>query len=191
MKVLIINSSHRRNGTIGKMLEAVGQHFSSDVELEAVHLHDFEIRPCVGCMKCRSTKTCCLPADGAHTLGAKIQSADALIVGSPVYWGNISGNLKVLFDRIVPLLMAEDKYGRPVPLQKGKKAAFVTSCSTPWPFNFMFPETRGAKRAIKEILHCSGYKIVGALTRPGTKKNQALQDRIIARAKRIARRIEV
>ncbi len=190
MKVLVINSSHRRNGTIGRMLEGITKHFSSDVELELAHLHDYEIRPCIGCMKCRSTNKCCLPADGAHLLAGKIQSADAIIVGSPVYWGNISGNLKVLFDRIVPILMAEDKYGRPVPLQKGKKAAFVTSCTTPWPFNFIFAETRGAKRAIKEIFHFSGYKTVGILSRPGTKKNQDLSDRFLAKAKTIARRIE-
>lgn len=190
MKVLVINSSHRRNGTIGKLLEIVCSNFSSGVELERVHLHDYQIRPCIGCMKCRSNAICCLPADGAHEIGAKIQAADAIIVGSPVYWGNISGNLKLLFDRIVPILMGEDRFSRPVPLQKGKKAAFITSCTTPWPFNFIFAETRGAKRAIKEIFHFSGYKMVGSIACPGTKNSHGLSARQVARAKMIARKIE-
>ena len=50
------------------------------------------------------------------------KNADNIIIGSPTYWGNIPGSLKVLFDRNVYLFMGESKSGIPVPKMKGKKA---------------------------------------------------------------------
>ena len=53
----------------------------------------------------------------------KIQEADALVIGSPCYWGNMNGYLKVLFDRTVYGLIGEGKYGIPAPKHQGKPAA--------------------------------------------------------------------
>ena len=80
----------------------------------------------------------------------------------------------MLLERNVPVFMGESKRGIPTPNQKGKKAAIVTACTTPFPFNFILPESRGAVRSVKEVLKYGGYKIKGIITKPGTKNNTTI-----------------
>jgi hypothetical protein len=97
--------------------------------------------------------------------------------------------LKLLFDRNVPVFMGESPKGMPVPRQKGKRAVIVTACTTPWPFNFIFPESRGAIRAVKEVLHYGGDKLVGTITRPGTKKSKEISSSLMEKAERLVKKL--
>jgi multimeric flavodoxin WrbA len=124
-----------------------------------------------------------LAEDDAHIVGRKIREADGLIVGTPTHWGNMSAQLKLLFDRNVPVFMGESPNGMPVPRQKGKPTVIVTACSTPWPFNFVAAESRGAIRAVKEVLHYGGYKLVGKIVKPGTKTKPLISARLLKRAR--------
>ena len=113
----------------------------------------------------------------------------APVIGTPTHWGNMCAPLKLLFDRNVPIFMGESPKGMPMPRQKGKRAVVVTSCTTPWPFNFILPESRGAIRAVREVLHYGGYKIVGTLTKPGTKKSKEISASLKAKAKRLGEKL--
>ncbi|MBO4321037.1 MAG: flavodoxin family protein, partial [Treponema sp.] len=106
----------------------------------------------------------------AHRIETEIKNCDMLFVGTPVYWGNMNGKLKCLFDRLVAILMGESKSGIPIALHKGKKALVVTSCTTPFPFNYLCGQSTGAIRAIKEILKTSGFKITRKVNLSNTKK---------------------
>jgi len=57
--------------------------------------------------------------------------------------------------------MGESPKGIPQALHKGKKAVIVSTCSTPWPFNIWFNQTRGVVKALREILKWSGFSIKG------------------------------
>lgn len=70
----------------------------------------------------------------------------------------------------------------------GKKAAIIAACTTPWPFNFIAAESRGAIRAVYEVLHYGGYKIVGKIAQPGTKKASKISEKVIARAENLGSR---
>ena len=118
-----------------------------------------------------------------------IGAADVLVVGSPCYWGNMPGTLKVLFDRIVYGLMGESPHGMPLPLHKGKRAILVTACTTPWPFNIWFRQSRGTVRALREILKWSGFRIVRSIERGGT-KTHPLTERDLERCRRAVRRLD-
>ena len=140
-------------------------------------------------MKCRPDGDCVLPEDDGHIVGRKIRNADGLIVGTPTHWGNMNSQLKIVFDRNVPVFMGEKPNGLPIPRQKGKRAAIVTACTTPWPFNFILPESRGAIRAVREVLNSGGYKIVGTITKPGTKKSKEISSSLTAKAKRLGKKL--
>ncbi|WP_418697544.1 flavodoxin family protein [Bacteroides sp.] len=185
MKILILNSSPRRRGNISKMLEVMKQEAEScGAEVTFVHVSDLQVRPCIGCMKCRSSLECCLPEDDAQKVLQSMKEADALIVGAPCYWGNLPGELKVLFDRMVYGMMGENSWGMPLPLHKGKKAIIVSTCTTLYPFNILYHQTRGVVRALKEILKWSGFKIVRAVERGGTKKHPELSERELAHCRK-------
>jgi multimeric flavodoxin WrbA len=68
-------------------------------ETEMIDLADHPVIPCTACEAC-SLNGICVHNDGVPTLVARMQEADALILGSPVYIDNISGQMKVFFDRL-------------------------------------------------------------------------------------------
>jgi NAD(P)H-dependent FMN reductase len=188
MRILILNGSPRKKGTVATLLRILSDAASEKHEIEWIDVYDLTMRPCIACMKCRPDKACVLPEDDAHEVGQKIKTADGLIVGTPTHWGNMSAQLKLLFDRNVPVFMGEKPNGFPIPRQKGKPAAVVTACTTPWPFNFIAAESRGAIRAVREVLHYGGYKILGTVAKPGSKKDPEISRRLLDKAKNIALR---
>ena len=177
MNILVLNASPRRNGTISQAAcrfmegveESVAGDFSEDVRIDVVNVADLRFAACRGCMQCRKCGHCCLPQDDAHRVAEKIVACDVLVVAAPVYWGNIPGTLKALFDRMVYVMMGESKRGIPLPLHKGKDAYIITGCTTPFPFNVLFGQSSGVVKALKEILGTAGFKIRGKLAIPGTK----------------------
>lgn len=117
-----------------------------------------------------------------------MRRADAVVVAAPTYWGNMPGTLKLLFDRLVYGMM-EETSRFPRPLMKGKRAAIITACTTPWPFNRMFRQSSGMVRAAREILKYSGFAIRGTIQRGGTVMKPDLTDSDRAKARRLAKRI--
>lgn len=189
-KLLIINGSPRRQGNISGMLDMMQQEAERcGWSTETVRMNNLRIQPCVGCMACRSTGRCSLPEDDAVKVLEMIRKADALVIGAPCYWGNIPGQLKLLFDRIVYGMMGETLRGLPRPLHKGKRAIIVSTCTTIFPFNILFNQSRGAVKALREILKWSGFKIVGTLEKGGTRKHPELTEREKERCKRLVRRL--
>lgn len=187
MKFLILNGSPRKNGKVSRMLHLIEEALVADGNsAEFSDVASLTFKACTGCMACRSKKSCVLPQDDAHTIARKIQECDGIIVGSPVYWGNINGQLKCLFDRMVGVMMGESAHGMPIPLHKGKKAAIVTSCTTPFPFNILAGQTTKAERALTEILSYSGFKLRAKLRLAGTKGMKELPPGIRNAAKKAA-----
>ena len=190
MKILIINSSPRRQGNISKMLDLMKQEAESlEVETNYIRASELKVHPCIGCMECRETLKCCLPEDDAQQVLHFIEEADALIIGAPCYWGNMPGTLKVLFDRMVYGMMGENSMGIPLPLHKGKKAIIVSTSTTPYPFNILYNQTRGVVKALKEILKWSGFKVVKAIERGGTRKHPGLSEKEMIRCKKIVHKL--
>lgn len=174
MKILVVNGSPRKDGNIFRMLSAMKEEAEAKgFEVTSVSVSGLHVVPCTGCMTCRSRRECVLPEDDAQRVLRFIRECDVLVVGAPCYWGNIPGQLKVLFDRIVYGMMGEGSSGIPEPLHKGKKAILVSTCSTPFPFNIWFGQSQGAVRALREILKWSGFKVVSAIQLGGTRKRQA------------------
>ena len=188
MKILILNGSPRKKGTVATLLKAVVEGINEKHKVEWIDVYDIKMQPCVACMKCRPDGECSLPEDDAHTIGRKINNADGLIVGTPTHWGNMSSQLKLLFDRNVPVFMGEKPNGFPIARHKEKPAAIITACTTPWPFNFIAAESRGAVRAVREVLHYGGYRIIGKVVKAGTKKNPGIAQKLFDKAKSIGRK---
>ena len=188
MNILILNGSPIKKGTVAKLLKGIASGIDGKHTVEWIDIYDGKMRPCIACMKCRPDEECVLPEDDAHIVGRKIKDAEGLIVGTPTHWGNMSAQLKLLFDRNVPVFMGEKSNGFPIPRQKGKPAAIVTACTTPWPFNFIAAESRGAVKAVREVLHYGGYKILGKIAKPGTKNQPQISQKLLRKAKILGRR---
>ena len=177
MNILILNGSPRKNGLISQMLDIMREEAEKRGDkVEIVRTNDLQIKPCVGCMVCRTKNQCLLAEDDSQRVLKKIQEADAVILGAPCYWGNLPGQMKVLFDRIVYGMM-RDTPRFPEPLMKGKKCILVSTCTTPWPWSVWFNQSRGVIRALREICRYSGFKIVKTIEKGGTAMHPELSDK--------------
>lgn len=189
MNLLIINGSPRKKGLISQMLRIFHeQAIASGIEVTEVYANDLQIKPCMGCMVCRTKNACVLPEDDAQRVLALIQQADAIVIGAPCYWGNIPGQLKLLFDRIVYGMM-RDTPRFPEPLMKGKRLVCISTSTTPWPFNILMNQSRGAIRALREIGRFSGWKIVDTVERGGTATRPQLSPRDISKCHKAFRKL--
>ena len=101
MKVLIINGSPRQKGNtsialaeIAKQLEKLG------IESEIVWIGNTPVRGCIACNTCKDKPGACVfDDDVCNGISAKMNSSDALIVGSPVYWGQPNGAVLSIIQR--------------------------------------------------------------------------------------------
>ena len=177
MNILIINGSPRKKGLIAQMLGIMREEAEKhDDKVEMVYTNDLSVKPCTGCMACRTRGRCVLAEDDSQRVLGMMQDADAIIMGAPCYWGNIPGQMKLMFDRQVYGMM-RDTPRFPEPLMKGKRCILVSTCTTPWPFNIWMNQSRGAIRALKEIGRYAGFKIVKTIERGGTVMHPALTDK--------------
>ena len=177
MNILIINGSPRKTGLLSQMLDMMREEAENRGELvQTVYTNGLNITPCICCMICRTQGRCVLREDDSQRVLKMIQEADAVIMGAPCYWGNIPGQMKLLFDRIVYGMM-RDTPRFPEPLMKGKKCILLSTCTTPWPLNIWFKQSRGAIRAMREICRYSGFKIVATIERGGTVMHPQLSEK--------------
>ncbi len=79
------------------------------------------------------------------------------------------------------------KRALPAPKHKGKKAAIVTASLTPFPFNQLPSQSRGALRAVKRVLRAAGFDIKEQINVPVTPDPAHIGDRWLAKARKLGR----
>ncbi len=103
MKVILINGSARANGnTFIALSEAARTLEKNDIEAEIVQIGTKPVRGCIACGQCKSKKLgrCIFDDDVCNRVIEKLATADALIVGSPVYYGQPNGSVLSLIQRM-------------------------------------------------------------------------------------------
>ncbi len=99
MKILALSGSPRENGNTDQYLNMVlSECAAAGVETELIRVFDLNIKGCYGCYGCVQAKRC-VHRDDFQTVFDKIVEADVLLLGSPVYHGSISAELKAVLDR--------------------------------------------------------------------------------------------
>ncbi len=103
MKVLGICGSPRKGGnTEHAVSTALNVLKAEGIETEFVSVADLPVLPCIACNACRDAKTpkCALNDPNFDAILQKVIEADALIVGSPVYFGSATPQIMSLLDRV-------------------------------------------------------------------------------------------
>ena len=100
MKVLLLNGSPRKDGNTESLVKAFEQGAKKHGEVEIINVCDININPCKGCDYCLNSEGhACVQKDGMSEIYKKLQTADVLVVASPVYFYSLSAQLKALIDR--------------------------------------------------------------------------------------------
>ena len=106
MKVLAFNGSPRKTWNtatlLNKALEGAG---SKGAETEMIHLYDLNFKGCISCFACKMRDGAsygkCVLKDDLSPFLAKIGEADAIILGSPIYFFRVTGEMRSFMERLL------------------------------------------------------------------------------------------
>lgn len=109
-KVLIISTSPRRNSNS----HALAEEFARGVgeaghRVELVTLADKDLNFCRGCLACVNTHRCVID-DDAPSITAKMHDADVIVWATPIYYYEMSGQMKTMIDRGNPLYGSDYRF---------------------------------------------------------------------------------
>ena len=101
MKALLINGSARANGNTRIALEEVGKTLKENgVDYEIVGIGTKPVHGCIACGRCREIGRCVFDDDPCNLFAEKLATSDALIVGTPTYYGQPNGALLAVMQRL-------------------------------------------------------------------------------------------
>lgn len=100
MKALIINGSPHLTGCTDRALREVEKTLNDKgIETERVNIGNKDIRGCIGCNFCREHGRCVFN-DLVNETAPKLADADAMVVGTPVYYAGANGQVLSFLDRL-------------------------------------------------------------------------------------------
>lgn len=124
MKAIGIIGSPRNDGSTAVIVDKIIDGMNANgIESIKYCLGDMDINYCLGCKCCDEHGECIQVDDDMSILMDGIISSDIVIIASPSYWGDVTGQLKVFFDRSTPYCNMSDN-GTQIP--SGKKGIAVS-----------------------------------------------------------------
>lgn len=119
MKVLLVNGSTREKGCTYTALEEVaGILKDENIETEIFWIGNDSVYGCIACRACAKLGKCVYD-DASNKLAEKMKEADAIVLGSPVYYANINGSFAAVLDKA---------FYQNAPAYENKIGASVVSC---------------------------------------------------------------
>lgn len=120
MRVLLINGSpHKSGNTSIALAEVAGQLEKNGIDTDTVWIGTKAVQGCIACGRCAELGHCTFADELYNDVTARLREADAIVVGSPVYYGGPAGSLCSLLDRL---------FYSALPLLANKPAAAVVVC---------------------------------------------------------------
>jgi multimeric flavodoxin WrbA len=133
MKIVAVLGSPRPQGNSGalasKFLETAHR---LGAAVQVFRLNELNFQGCQGCRACKTKSEVCILEDDLAAVLAAVREAEVLVLASPVYFGDISGQLKCFFDRTYSLINPDFSSRLSLP----KKAVLVLVQANPDPAQF-------------------------------------------------------
>lgn len=109
-KILIISTS-LRGGSNSEILAKECERGARDAgnEVEFISLKEKDIKYCIGCLACQKTEKCVIKDDMPEFI-EKVKNAEILVFATPIYYYEMSGQMKTLLDRLNPLYPTDYKF---------------------------------------------------------------------------------
>jgi len=106
MKAIAINGSPRKKWNTATLLEkAIEGAVSEGAKAESIHLYDLNFKGCISCFACKTTNGKsygkCAVKDELTPVLKKVNEADVIILGSPIYFGTVTGEMRSFMERLL------------------------------------------------------------------------------------------
>lgn len=106
MKIIAFSGSPRKTWNTATLLnKALEGAASQGAETEVIHLYDLNYKGCISCFACKTKGgknygKCPIP-DDLQAVFAKVEQADGIILGSPIYLGRVTGEMASFMERLL------------------------------------------------------------------------------------------
>jgi multimeric flavodoxin WrbA len=169
MQVLGISGSMRKDGNTAQLIKLILERCESHgIKTGFVSLAGKKISPCLGCEKCKKEKWCIIENDDWGAIMKKVLGSEVLVIGSPTYYYDVSGQLKNFMDRTYSLYHDRKLSGR--------KGVAVAVCAS-----------KGANRAIETL---EGFLNTHEFSYLGWVKGTAYEEGAVLRDKEAVRKAQ-
>jgi len=203
-----------RDGLVSRMCSRVLEGAAgAGASTELINLYDHEIERCIGCWSCYR-KGKCFHDDDFEALFTKLRDADAVVLGSPVYVGSMSGLMKTFFDRHNGLAVYNPdggpdfhrlglldkwrtlcrelkRFGPRYESMRGKGYVLVTASTLPFPITVLKGQTRLALSALGALPQRLGGRVLARIVYTDSLMRflKGKEARVMRRAYRVGQRI--
>lgn len=120
-KIIIIDGGPRKNMNTAQLLQRFAEGVKSvgnDVEVKTVRLYDLDYKGCVSCMSCKlkgNVSNTCRFKDALTPVLEEIAQADGLVLGSPIYFGEVTGQMRAFLERLAFPWLSYNDYSMTAP----------------------------------------------------------------------------
>ncbi|KPA09777.1 NADPH-dependent FMN reductase [Candidatus Magnetomorum sp. HK-1] len=133
MKLVSILGSPRKNGNSAILTQdVIDIAEQSNASIQSFHLNQLNYKGCQACMACKTKTDHCVIKDDLQDVLTAIRDCDILVLASPVYFADVTSQMKGLIDRTYSFLVP-DFLSKPQPsrLQSGKTLIFILPQAQP------------------------------------------------------------
>lgn len=120
-KIIVIDGGPRKNMNTAQLLQRFAEgvkSVSSDVEVVVIRLYDLNYKGCISCMACKvkgkASNICCFK-DALTPVLNEIADADGLVLGSPIYFGEVTGQMRSFLERLTFPWLSYNDYSLTAP----------------------------------------------------------------------------
>ena len=120
-KIIIVDGGPRKIFNTASMLQKFGEgasSVSSDIKVKIVRLYDLDYKGCMSCMACKikdRASNVCKFKDALTPVLEEIAQADGLVLGSPIYFGDVTGQMRTFLERLAFPWLSYNDYSMTAP----------------------------------------------------------------------------
>ena len=120
-KIMIIDGGPRKNFNTASMLQKIAEgagSVSSEIEVKTVRLYGLDYKGCMSCMACKikgKASNVCKFKDALAPVLEEIAEADGLVLGSPIYFGDVTGQMRTFLERLAFPWLSYNDYSMTAP----------------------------------------------------------------------------
>ena len=120
-KIIIIDGGPRKNMNTAKLLQSFAEgakSADSDIEVKTIRLYDLGFKGCMSCMACKlkgKASNICRFKDALTPILEEIAQADGLVLGSPIYFGEVTGLMRAFLERLTFPWLSYNDYSLTAP----------------------------------------------------------------------------